>query len=332
MKYDVLTIGGIMRDIIFFTREGTILKNPQNPLCQKLICFEMGAKIYINEIYFEAGGGAANTAVGLSKLGLRTAIIGRVGDDKEGKRLIKELKEKKVATHLIQIDKNVSSGFTFILAIKNKKRAHTIFAYRGTNDKLLFKINREELKNIKQIYLSSISSPIWDRCLEDIFSLVDKRIKIAWNPSNVQLKAGWKKLKKYLAKTDILILNDDEARELVFSKEKRNGDLNNNRYLLKRICEMGPRLVAITVGKYGAYAGIGEKVYYQKQAPAKVIHATGAGDSFSAGFLASLFYEPENIQKALKWGVTNSASVIDHIGAQRGLLNKAQIIKLSKNV
>ncbi len=330
MKYDILTIGGIMRDVIFLTEEGTIVENPQNPLCQRLICFELGAKIYVNRVYFEAGGGASNTAVGFSKLGLKTAIMGRVGRDKEGEELIKSLKSNGVETRWIQIDKKISTGFSTILGLSNRKRAHAIFAYRGTNDKLFLKIDRKEARKVEWVYLSSLSSPVWEKFLKDAFSLKTGKVKMAWNPSNVQLKAGWKRLDKYLRKTDVLIVNDDEARELVLSKAKTR-DLSDER-MLQELYKMGSRIAVITVGKKGAMACCGGKIYHQKAAPAEVIHATGAGDSFSAGFIASLFYKPADIQRALKWGVTNSASVIDQVGAQKGLLNKSQIIKLSKNV
>jgi ribokinase len=329
MAYDILTIGGIMRDVIFLTKEGLIIENPQNPLCQRLLSFELGAKIYVNQVHFEAGGGASNTAVGFSRLGLKTAIMGRVGQDREGEELIKGLKKEKVDTRWIQIDKKFSTGFAAILALSHRKRAHAIFAYRGSNDNLVLKINKEEVKKAKWIYLSSLSSPIWEKFLKDAFSFKTGKIKLAWNPSNVQLKAGWKSLDKYLRKTDVLILNDDEARELVLSKTRIKNLSNKN--LLQHLFQMGPQISIITAGKKGAYAYNG-KMYYQKPAPAKVIHATGAGDSFSAGFISSLFYCPQDIQRALKWGVTNSASVIDHVGAQKGLLNKNQIIKLSKNV
>ncbi len=318
-----------MRDIIFLTDEGMIINNPKNPLCQRLISFELGAKVYVNQVYFEAGGGASNTAVGFSKLGLKPAIIGRVGRDREGIELIKGLKKEKINTHWIQIDRETSTGFSAILSLSHRKRAHAIFAYRGSNDNLVLKINREEVKQVKWIYLSSLSSTVWEDFLKDAFSLKTGTIKIAWNPSNVQLKAGWKKLNKYLEKTEVLILNDDEARELVLSKMKTN-DLSNQN-LLKRLYKMGPKIVVITAGKKGAYAYNG-KMHYQKPAPAKVIQTTGAGDSFSAAFISSLFYNPNDIQRALKWGVTNSASVIDQIGAQKGLLNKKQIIKKSRYV
>ena len=323
MKYDILTIGGVMRDIIFLTSEGLVIDNAQDPLCQKLIAFELGAKIYVKKVYFEPGGGASNTATGFSKLGLKTAIMGRVGQDREGDQIIKGLRKQKIDTHLIQVDKKVSTGFSFILGLKHKKRAHAIFAYRGTNDYLIFKAKTSELKGIKRFYVSSLSSANWLRVLNKIFSSAKKETKIAWNPSNVQLKAGFRKLSKYLKQTQVLILNEDEARELVLSKRKTKN--LNIRYLLKQINQMGPKIVVITVGKKGAYAYDGKRVYYQKPALAKVINTTGAGDSFSAAFVASLFYQPDNVQKALKWGAVNSASVIDQIGAQRGLLTKKQI-------
>ncbi len=323
MKYDILTIGGVMRDIIFLTTEGLVVENPKDVLRQRLIGFELGAKIYVKKVYFEPGGGASNTAVGFSKLGLKAAIMGRVGQDREGDQLIKALKMNKINTHLIQVDKKISTGFSFIIGLKQIKRAHSIFAYRGTNDSLIFKAKTSDLKNIKWFYISSVSSPNWQNVLDKAFSFAKKGVKIAWNPSNVQLKAGFRKLSKHLKQTKVLIINEDEARELVLSRKKtRNLGI---KYLLEEIGTMGPEVVAITVGKKGAYAYDGEKVYYQRPAPSKVINTTGAGDSFSAAFVASLFYQPKNIQRALKWGVHNSASVIDQIGAQKGLLTKSQI-------
>ncbi len=90
--YDIVTIGGAMRDIYFYTDEGLIIDNPKDPLREKLIAFELGAKIYIKEVYLGAGGGASNTAAGMARLGLKIATITRVGQDREGDELIKDMK------------------------------------------------------------------------------------------------------------------------------------------------------------------------------------------------------------------------------------------------
>lgn len=330
MFYDIVTIGGVMRDIIFLTSEGLVVDNTHDPLCQRLIAFELGAKIYVKKVYFESGGGANNTAAGFSKLGLKTAIVGRIGQDREGDQLVKEMKKQKVATRFLQIDKKTSTGFSFILGLKKIKRAHAIFAYRGANDKLGLKYKMSDFKDIPWLYVSSLSCPDWLKVLNKIFPFTEKETKIAWNPASIQLRAGAKKLAKYLKKTQVLILNEDEARGLVLSNKKSKNLAI--KYLLEQIYQMGPKIVVITAGKRGAHAYNGQRFYYQKQAPAKVINTTGAGDSFSAAFVASLFYKPDNIQGALKWGVINSASVIDQIGAQKGLLTKRQITILSDKI
>ena len=324
MKYDIITIGGTLRDIIFYTDEGMVIENRKDSLCEKLIAFELGAKIYIKEVYFVNGGGACNTAVGLSRLGLKTAIIARIGRDKEGDELIKSLKKESIDTKFIQRDSREATGFSFIATLK-KKNVHTILTYRGASDRVKLETDIKKLKSTKWFYVSSLNCPQWRQISDKIFSLSNYGVKIAWNPANVQLKVGAKNLIKYLKKTTVFILNEDEARELVATiKPLHNLTIQ---FLLQEINKMGPKIVVITIGKRGAYAFDGGKIYYQGPIPAKVINTTGAGDAFSAAFVASLFYKPNDIYRALKWGCTNSASVITKIGAQKGLLNKSQIKK-----
>jgi len=320
-NFDIVTIGGAMRDIFFSTKEGKVLLNQENPLCNRMIAFELGAKIYVDAVNFKSGGGANNTAAGFSLLGLKTALMARVGNDKEGDSLIKNAQKHGIDVSFIERDKKISTGFTFVLSIHGIKRAQTIFAYRGTSD--ILKLPSLNFKT-KWIYISSLSCPDWTDILDKIFVLKKSGVKFAWNPANVQLKAGAKKLSPWLKKLDVLIFNEDEARELALSAQKIK-DLRI-RNLIKVIHQMGPEIVVITVGKKGAYAYDGHKFYFQRPWPSKVVNITGAGDSFSSGFIASLFYDPKNLRQALIWGVKNSASVIHYIGAQCGLLTKSQIM------
>lgn len=319
-NFDIITIGGAMRDIFFSTKEGKVLLNQKDPLCRHMIAFELGAKVYVDIVNFESGGGANNTATGFSLLGLKTALIARVGDDREGDSLIKGAQKHGIDTNFIERDKKVSTGFTFILSVQGIKRAQTIFAYRGTSD--ILKMPSLNFKT-KWIYVSSLSCPNWPDILDRAFSLKKLGVKFAWNPANVQLKAGAKKLSSWLKKLDVLIFNEDEACELVLSAQKTK-DLSI-RNLIKIVYKMGPKIVVITVGKKGAYAYDGHKFYFQRPWPSKVVNITGAGDSFSSGFVASLLHKPKDVRQALIWGVRNSASVISCVGAQNGLLTKSQI-------
>jgi sugar/nucleoside kinase (ribokinase family) len=56
----------------------------------------------------------------------------------------------------------------------------------------------------------------------------------------------------------------------------------------------------------------------------EVVEKTGAGDAFSAGFLAAIIHGLE-IPEAMKWGSINSANVIGKIGAEEGLLTKFEL-------
>ena len=99
--------------------------------------------------------------------------------------------------------------------------------------------------------------------------------------------------------------------------------------LVKVIHLEGPKIVVITDGKEGAYAYDGTDFYRVGAYPGHRLEATGAGDSFAAAFLSGLISE-EPLQMCLKWGVINSASVIEQIGAQSNLLGKNTIKRRAK--
>lgn len=340
MKYDLISVGGATEDITFYTAEGVLIDNKRDPLKQELLAFEYGAKIKVNKTHSSFGGGAANVAACFSGLGFKAACLAAVGDDERGEDIINNLKKKKVDTELVQVIKGEGSGFSLILV--GQKNEHIVFSNRAANSKLQI-TGRDlgKLKNTRWIYLSSLSGE-WRETLAGIFSVKrvtphvsDKNVgvKIAWNPGHIQLNYGKAVLGKYLKKTEVLIVNMDEAIELVVS-DKRYGHkdlrfLNNPKNLLTIIKDWGPKIVLITRGKYGASAYDGEQFYF---APAirerKRIDTTGVGDAFGSSFIAGLELYQGDIAKAMKLGAFNTASVISIQGAQNGLLTKKDLKKL----
>ena len=97
--------------------------------------------------------------------------------------------------------------------------------------------------------------------------------------------------------------------------------------LLTQLKKLGPKIVVITDGKNGSYA-LDEKGKMLKQdcVQCKVVEKTGAGDSYTTGFLAAILQELP-IKTAMAWGTLNAASVIGQIGAQAGLLRKEEMEK-----
>jgi len=338
MKQNISVIGGAIQDITFYSDDGQILDNPKNdPTCLKLLGFEYGAKVKIDKANFSFGGGAQNAAVCFSRLGFNVVPILSVGQDDTGKGIIKNLKGNKVNTRFIQIQKNVNTGFSFILTDK-KTSEHVVFSYRGASSEL--SVGSQILKKInpKWVYMTSLSGK-WEKdVLVPLFKYKEKnKIFLAWNPGKLQLRAGYKKLKKYLKNTQVLSLNKDEATELCISAggkcEEGTKGLIEELYgiIFKKIpltsfVKGGKfRIILITDGKRGAYAYDGKKVYFSPIINVKRVDTTGVGDAFGSSFIAGLNLYKGDIKKALDLGNLNTSSVIGKIGAENGLLYKKDI-------
>ena len=83
--------------------------------------------------------------------------------------------------------------------------------------------------------------------------------------------------------------------------------------------------MVITDGVHGVYALHAGKVYRQKALRRKEADTTGVGDAFGAAFVAGLHFAKGDVATALRWGVTNAASVLTKVGAQHGVLTRAEL-------
>jgi sugar/nucleoside kinase (ribokinase family) len=330
MKYDFLTIGGATEDVTFYTHDGVLVDNKQNILQQKLLAFEYGAKVSVDKFFHTFGGGAANAAVCLSLLGLKTACLVSLGDDERGKKIVSNFKKKDVKPYIVTAGKNIETGMT--LLVIGPDNEHVAFTHRGANTQLKIGAKEEALiKSAKNIYLTSLSGK-WQTILDKIFKI--SQAKIYWNPGYNQLHVGQKAIGKYLTKTEVLIVNKDEALELVMSCNKYAEDssgLDDIKKLLLIIKNWGSRTVIITNGEKGADAYDGSEFFHHdaKQS-AKCADTTGVGDAFGSTFSAGMEMFKGDIKKAMHIAIINSASVVTLQGAQNGLLNKAQLMKIAK--
>lgn len=337
-KFDILTIGGAVQDITFFTSDGVVLENPlKDPTRLKLLAFEYGAKMKIDEANFSFGGGAQNAAVGFARLGFKVAAMVSVGNDGIGENIAQNLKINKVNINFVQKIKNAGTGFSFVLTDK-KTSEHVIFSYRGASSELA--VSESVLKKIspRWIYLTSLSGGWENNVMHGIFGYKNKsQSMLAWNPGVRQLAAGFEKLKKYLRAADVLILNKDEATELVIGAGNRRSPLRETAAERKQwfkadelaleICKLADvSVVVVTEGKKGAYAYDGEKIYYAPIIDVKRVDTTGVGDAFGSSFVAGLELYKGDIQKSLKLGILNTSSVVGKVGAENGLLYRRDII------
>lgn len=314
--YDVITVGSSTIDV-FAKVVSELIKIKSIKETQELIAYQSGSKILINDLVFLSGGGGTNTAVSLSKAGLKVGYLGKIGNDANSSMILKELKKEKV--NFLGIKNKGMSGYSIILDSLEGDR--TILTYKGVNDFLYFKeISLKKLKT-KWFYFSSMVNDSY-KTLEKLAEYAEKnKIKIAFNPSNYLAEKGPLFLKEVLIKTELLVLNKEEASLLVGNHEIKK--------LIIDLMNLGPKHVIITDGKNGSYT-IKEKIFYHViPHHVKSTETTGAGDAFASTYLACII-KGKNIEESLKLATKQAESVISEKGAKKGLLNWDDLIKFSK--
>jgi len=310
MVYDIITVGSATIDIFLKTKSKDV--EIEEIHHHKDICMPIGAKILVNDLYTDTGGGGTNCGVAFARMGLKTGWIGKIGQDLNSRTVLRQMEEEKV--NFLGGQAKGSTGLSVILTGFDKNR--TILAYKGTNDEL----NYSEITKArtKWYYMSSMRGKSWKTAIRIAKDAKKKKIPIAFNPSLYTAEAGIRKLKPILEATRILVLNKEEAQAL---SSKKKG-------YLEKLQEIVP-LVVVTDGPKGATAYNGIKKYCLKIPKQRIVETTGAGDSFAAGFVASVI-KGEDIPTAMLNGYKQAESVIQHYGAKNNLLTWAQIKKKTK--
>lgn len=271
-----------------------------------------GKKILLDGCTFVLGGNACNVAVGMSRLGLRSALLAEIGSDEFAQKIMNGLRKENVATDLLIRGDGQSSlaiGINFqgerTLFIEHTEREHDFSLHSLQAD---------------YFYLTSLGTK-WEHVYKRVEEklLVDKSIKLAFNPGSVQIKKGLTSFEYLLPHTNILFLNKDEAQQLLSSVEEMPE-------LLKAFSAKGVECVVLTDGENGSCCidknGI---ISTQEIIPCSVVERTGAGDAFATGFLAAIM-SGKDMQNALKMGARNSAAVIEKVGSQEGLLREKELV------
>ncbi|MBU2575830.1 carbohydrate kinase family protein [Patescibacteria group bacterium] len=315
---DVITIGSVLEDTFLFLdpADAPVIDNPNpDPKREKLITLEFGAKIDVKDSFVTIGGGGMNTAVTFARSGLKCACFASLGRDDAGSRIEKALKKEKIGRQFIAKDSDQATGFSILIVTGKDKNDRVILIERGASNDLNFSSKIKSISKTKWYYLTALSGDYWDKELSDIFSVARKKqIKLAWNPGSSQLKAGISGLSKYMKDCEIFIVNRDEAIELVQAK-------NDIDYLLRGLLDKGPNRVIISHGIEGVYyADKNQTMHVKANKTIKAKEPTGAGDALGSGIAAALIKNPDDIKSALEYGIRNSESVVQEIGAQTGII------------
>ena len=275
---------------------------------------KVGDKILVKSIHTYSGGGATNSAAALSKLGLKVKILTKMGNDHQADIINKELKKYGIKNICLRHSKKNTDEATIISSTIDKDRI--IYVHKGASDDLGINDFSHSKINSNWIYLATMVGKSFNTAKKIAELAKKKRIKILFNPSLYLAKKGRKYLKSILEAASILVLNKEEAQELLNMKA-------SEQKLLLELHKLGPRTVIITNGAKTLYVYDNHIIYRLNPHKVKVVQTAGAGDAFTAGFLAGII-KKYNFADALRLGQANSTSIIQHIGAKGKLLNEKE--------
>ena len=309
MPAKVLTIGDATLDTFLNIHDAVVECDVQKKNCR--LCFSYAEKIPIHESIQAPGGNAVNVAVGLAKLGLNVAVRSEIGKDNNGNIIFDTLKKAKINTNELLRDSKIQTRYSVILNFKGER---TILGYHPEHKYKPLKLKTK----YNWVYYSSLG-PTFEIVQNSLITWLKKNpeTRLVFNPGSYPLKEKLDEVKAMLFYTDVLIVNREEA-ELLVGKNK------DIKILAEQLLKSGPEIVAITDGPRGAYAATAEEFLFAAPLPVKPVSVTGAGDAFSSGFMAALI-KNKSLKNALHWGIQNSSSVIQHFGAQTGLLSSKDL-------
>lgn len=296
--YDVISIGSATLDVFIKCPDLKILKTNEF-ITGQAIAAPYGAKSDVEKLVIVSGGGGTNTGVGFSRLGLEVAVLARCGWDFGGKLVRKELREEGVDDSLlIQLEGEETDYSTILIGPDGEK---AILVYRGKTrlEKSLIDFNQ---LNCRWFCISHLEGNL--SLFNEFLQFAKKnKIKIAFNPGKKEI-AQKDELLKQVRNIDLLVVNQEEA-------ERIGGNPS-------QFCR---GMVAVTKGADGVTLYQKGSILEADGFKMEIVDATGAGDAFFCGLVAGLI-KKWPLEKALKLGISNGASVVTEIGAKTALLSE----------
>lgn len=320
-KLDVLSIGDVVTDafIKLLDDRAVTYENEKG----KWLAMPFGMKVPFDHAeVIEAVGNAANAAVSFANLGLNSGLVSNVGSDQFGRDMINALNKRDVDTRFVHINPKKISNYHYVLWYKEERTIlikHEEYKYQWPRFR--------EADEPKWVYFSSISKNALDTYHDHVADWLEENpdIKLAFQPGTFQMEAGIERLRRLYARTEVLVLNREEA---VYVSGGNYDDIHD---LFNRFHQLGCKIVVITDGPAGAYASDGENRFKMPlyPDPAPPVERTGAGDAFASTFVAAII-KGNTIEGALQWAPINSMNVVQKVGAQAGLLSEKELGELLK--
>ncbi len=300
--YDLITFGSITADLYFKADELTRKGNRYY--------LAIGGKYFIKDYKLFIGGGGANVSIGVKKNRLKTAVCGLLGNNNFRKAILHQLTLKGISKKYLlfrQKHDNIS------IVLLNKDGERTTLKSENIDHTFAFNENKfHQYSKTRAVYFGNLTDvEIKDR-LKLLKYLKAKEVKIFLNLGIHDIRNKKEEILPLLQLADILIQNKYEIAEFLNLNPKKINLKINLKKILKKF--KGKYLI-VTDAEDGSYCYDDANIYYQKAIkPNKIIDTTGAGDGYTAGFIAE-YLKTQDIKKSMRKGAYYASKILARIGA-----------------
>lgn len=261
---DVVTLGDINVDIIAHF--------PSYPA--------KGQDALASSTEFHCGGSAANTAIGLARMGLEVSLISRVGVDPWASKALDALREAGVLPTGLQRDPTAMTGLMYVVVTPDGER--TILGDRGANAYTEpNEIDVDEIRDARLFHLSGyalLTDPQRSAALLALEVACRHDLTVTLDPGMSVPQAALDEMRALLPVVDIFLPSLAESQRLV--------GLTIPEECAEALLETGVRLVALKLGKDGCLIASKEGLIRVPGFAVETRDTTGAGDHFAAGYIA----------------------------------------------
>ncbi len=315
---DFIAIGDCVIDDFIRIKDAEVHCKVDNEECE--ICLRFGDKVPFESSTKVFGvGNAANAAVSAARLGLSSGFVSNTGKDLNGDQIVEYFKSEKLDTTYVKQHDGVPTNYHYVLWYGDERTIlinHHAYPYQFPKD----------LPEPKIVYFSSLASGT-EQYHDDVADYLEAHPNIffCFQPGTFQIKLGAKRLKRIYARSNLLVVNKEEAQRILGLPETAD----DVPMLMQKLKELGPKTVIVSDDKNGAYAlENGKSIHLPMyKDPKKPIDRTGAGDAFTSTTTV-YFATGMPLEESMKHGLINAAYVVQEIGAQKGLLTKEKLENL----
>ncbi len=319
MKMDVVGFGALNLDKLFHVNR---------------IAYE-DEESYIIGKSESCGGSAANTIVGLARLGMETGFIGKVATDSEGSLLHNNLQNENINTNGVTVTDNGRSGT--VSGFVDSKGQRALYVDPGVNDDIdIGDVELDYINSAKVLHITSFvgKSDKSIKTQKTVLNEISTNVCVSFDPGRLYTERGLDFLENFLIRTDILLINQSELKLLTSGdvEDSRKSTLKyETQELTEKIqSEYGIDTVVVKMGDKGSYVTYKGKTYIADAFDVPCVDTTGAGDAFNAGFLHGYLGGDDIKKMALKGNYIASCCVTEH-GTTNGLPDLTKLEDIINN-